>query len=350
MIWLTWRQFRVQASVILGAVAAIGIALAVTGPTLFDLYRANANLSLDQIDSKLTYQSVYLVALAAMYAVPVLIGVFWGAPLIAREVEAGTHRLVWTQTVTRNHWLACKLGVTTAIAAVAAGLLSLAVTWWSSPIDRAVGDGRNSGPFNLPRIHPLVFGARGVVPIGYAVFALALGVVVGLVLRRSVPAIAVTLALVVAVQVAVPLLVRPHLVAAQRVVTTISADNLNGITTGNDAPTGATASIRFDVLVGSPHDWMLSNRTINAAGQVTDDLPAWLMDCGPPLPAADQRANPTSGEDCLTRLAAAGYRQQAMLQPAGHYWTLQWRETGLLAVLSLLLVGFSFWRIRRDLT
>jgi len=43
--------------------------------------------------------------------VPALIGVFWGAPLIARELETGTFRLAWTQSVTRTRWLAVKLGV-----------------------------------------------------------------------------------------------------------------------------------------------------------------------------------------------------------------------------------------------
>jgi len=35
-------------------------------------------------------------------AVPLLIGMFWGAPLISREFEAGTFRLAWTQGVTRS--------------------------------------------------------------------------------------------------------------------------------------------------------------------------------------------------------------------------------------------------------
>ena len=41
MIWLTWRQFRLQALVVVGAVAALAILLAVTGPDLLDHYNAD---------------------------------------------------------------------------------------------------------------------------------------------------------------------------------------------------------------------------------------------------------------------------------------------------------------------
>ena len=70
--------------------------------------------------------------------VPGIIGLFWGAPLVARELEAGTFRLAWTQSVTRTRWLAVEArrrrpGVSMAVA----GLLSLMVTWWASPPEPA---------------------------------------------------------------------------------------------------------------------------------------------------------------------------------------------------------------------
>ena len=42
---------------------------------------------------------------------PLLVGLFWGAPVLAREFERGTHRLAWTQSVPRRAWLVVKLGV-----------------------------------------------------------------------------------------------------------------------------------------------------------------------------------------------------------------------------------------------
>ena len=97
--------------------------------------------------------------------------------------------------------------------AISVGLGTLAVEWWSDPLDKAAG-----GEF--PRMEPLLFGTRGIVPIAYAAFAFALGVTVGMLLRRTLAAMAITLAVFVAVQVAMPQLVRAHLIAP--VVSTIA--------------------------------------------------------------------------------------------------------------------------------
>ena len=115
-----------------------------------------------------------------MYVVPALIGIFWGAPLIARELETGTHRLAFNQSITRTRWLATKLAIIGTATAATAGLLSWAVTAWAHHIDHATGNA----------IRPQFFGARGIVPIGYALFAFALGVTLGMLIRRTVPAMA----------------------------------------------------------------------------------------------------------------------------------------------------------------
>jgi ABC-type transport system involved in multi-copper enzyme maturation permease subunit len=355
MIWLTWRQFRMPALVIFAAVAALGIVMAVTGPHLLDLYNADKVNFLDRIGVDGINKFLYVAGQALVYAAPPVIGAFWGAPLIARELEAGTHRLVWNQSITRHRWLATKLGLTGLAAMAVTGLLSLAVSWWSSPIDRAVANGTQSGLFNLPRIVPAIFGARGVVPIGYAAFAFALGVAVGLVVRRSVVAIAVTLAAVAAVQIVMPLTLRSHLVAPVQTDVTITATNIRDFSiqgppgdVGRPDPTTAQVG-RIGVQAGGPGDWMLSNRTINAAGQIMRVLPHWVIECGPPLPGA-AKETPQSSQACFTRLADEGYRQRVAYQPASHFWALQWRETGILLALALLLTGFCFWRIRRDLS
>ena len=112
---------------------------------------------------------------------PALIGLFFGAPLIARELETGTFRLAWTQSVTRRRWLAVKLGLVGLAAMAFGGLLTWMVDWWASPIDAA-----NQNRFGLAN-----FGFHGVAPIGYAAFAFALGATAGVLLRRTVPAMAV---------------------------------------------------------------------------------------------------------------------------------------------------------------
>jgi ABC-type transport system involved in multi-copper enzyme maturation permease subunit len=352
MIWLTWRQARVQVSVIFGTAATLAVLLAVTRPGLLSAYHADGTAFLDLLQADKLKQGLYLLGVGILYATPPIIGAFWGAPLIARELESGTHRLVWNQSLTRNRWLAIKLGLTGLAAVVTTGLLSLAISWWSSPIDQSVAKGNAAGPFNFPRIYPVVFGARGLVPVGYTVFALALGVTVGLILRRSVPAVAITLALVVAFQIAVPVAVREHLVAPVRIAVKITPSSLTGIH-GHPPHDGNGIVIEgFTVKAGKPGDWMLSNKTINSAGKGVQQLPSWVEACVPAPPGAGTtvaRAEPPS-QACFTRLADAGYRQQVTYQPASHFWALQWRETTLFVGLAGLLTGFCFWRIRRDLS
>ncbi|MEU5289518.1 hypothetical protein AB0G97_36820 [Streptomyces sp. NPDC020755] len=139
MIWLTWRQFRTQAAVMFAAVAALAATLAVTVPQLADLYRTVGSSLVDQVSS--SDQTLYYTGLLVVLAVPAVIGMFWGAPLISRELETGTHYLAWNQGVTRTRWLATKLGLGAAASMTAVGLATLAVSWWSSPIDRAVNGG-----------------------------------------------------------------------------------------------------------------------------------------------------------------------------------------------------------------
>jgi hypothetical protein len=194
MMWLTWRQFRGQAAVIYGAVAVLAAALAATRPQLARLYQASPRHFLSDLSG--LDRNLYLVGTLAVFFLPVLVGMFWGAPLVARELDTGTYRLAWTQT-TRTRWLAAKLGLIGLAAVVAAGLLSLAVTWWAGPIDAAIASVKGlpaPGLLVFPRLSREIFDERGVAPLGYAAFAFTLGATVGLMVRRTLPAVAIFLA------------------------------------------------------------------------------------------------------------------------------------------------------------
>jgi ABC-2 family transporter protein len=341
MIWLTWRQFRTQAAVVWAAVAAIAIVLAITGPRLL----ARTRLGGSAFDHLTTMdRNLYVAEIVVMALAPAVIGAFWGAPMVARELEAGTHRLAWNQSVTRARWLATKLGLTALTTAAVAGALTLAVSWWSSPVDGALSSTRGSLP---SRLTPVAFAMRGVAPVGYAVFALVLGVTIGLVIRRPVPAMALTLAVFTFVQIAVPLWVRPHLVPPTERTVTISTARLDGIESSS-----AGGPLHITLTTGHHGDWILSNQTIDSTGRAAA-LPAWLAGClpGPPPAggAADQRVQaPALNLDaCFKRLADEGYRQRVVYQPASHFWPLQWAETAMFLVLSGLLTGFCFWWIPR---
>ena len=188
MIWLTWRQFRAQAAVLYGAVGSWPRPSPRPAAAGQQLPRGPAGF-LTGISG--TDSALYLLGALAVLAVPFIIGMFWGAPLVTRELDAGTHRLAWTLT-TRARWLAAKLGVTGLAAMAAAGLLSLAVTWWAQPDRRR--HRRATGA--RPRAAGLPSAVAGDLrltrhrPARYAAFAFVLGVTIGVVIRRTLPAMA----------------------------------------------------------------------------------------------------------------------------------------------------------------
>src|SRR5262249_49694296 len=115
--------------------------------------------------------------------VPVLVAMLVGAPLVARELEHSTHRLVWTQGVTRLRWLAVKLGLVLIGCLLAEGILIALLTWWNGPFTRL------GGSFGK------VFDLEGTAPVAYMAFALAAAVAAGTLLRRALPAMVLTLGL-----------------------------------------------------------------------------------------------------------------------------------------------------------
>jgi ABC-2 family transporter protein len=351
MIWLTWRQFRASAAMMAAALAALAAILALTGPGLADEYSSGIAACTSQGGDCSNFadrffqdhQDAFLAVTAVVLVLPALIGLFWGAPLIARELEAGTHRLVWNQSVTRTRWLAVKLGLLGLATIVAAGLGSLAVDWWSDPIDKTAFD-------QFPRMEPLLFGARGIVPIGYAAFAFALGVTVAMLVRRTLPAMAITLAVFVALQVAMPLLVRAHLIPPMRSKVEITTANVEDFNWRQDG------HLRVSATAADTGAWVLSSQLVDATGRAVDTVPVSTSSgpCAPPEGPPGQApagAGPFAElAPCLAELNRLGYRQQVTYQPSSRFWPLQWYETAIYTALALALAGFCFWRLRRRLS
>jgi hypothetical protein len=339
MFWLTWRQFRTQALVTAGALAALAIALVITGIDVRDrasaagLYGCQAHRSCDQAvtnfinDLRGPYHVVFIVSAIVVYAVPGLIGLFWGAPLIAREFETGTYRVAWNQSVSRNRWLVIKLGTVGLAAMATAGLFSLLTTWWASPIDRALAL-RPDTSIGVVRLDPTLFGARDIAPIGYAAFALVLGVTLGVLMRRTLPAMATTLAVFVGLQVVWANWIRAHLISPSVA----------------RAPLGSNLS---EFIISSPGDkltvlgawnrpgaWLLSDKTITPAGNVFTGPATKTCLQGPP-------------QQCNAWLAGKHLRQLVTFQPASRFWTFQWYETAIFLLLAVALAAICAWRIRR---
>ncbi|HEY7431110.1 MAG TPA: ABC transporter permease [Streptosporangiaceae bacterium] len=345
MIWLTWRQFRTQAWVAAAFLAAAATLLVITGLRLAHLYDASglttchtssacqaiAGNFTQELQGGRLYHAVYVGGIFLMYAVPAIIGVFWGAPLVTREIEAGTFRLAWNQSITRTRWLAVKLGLIGLASMVLTGLLSLLVTWWMSPISRAAPQvGERQAESFLSRLDPTIFSTHGIVPVAYAAFAFALGVTAGVLIRRTVPAMATTLTVFAGIQLAWPNLVRPHLLTPVRRLTAFDPAAINQLTSSPDG------HITVQAGVNMPNAWVLANQTVTAAGQPFTG------------PAPHACVSPSgSFQQCQNGLGRLHLQQLVTYQPAGRYWLFQWYEGAIFLAAALLLAGFCFWWVRR---
>ena len=346
MIRLSWLQFRTQAVTAAAALVAFAILLGATGPHLAGLYAASgitgchgggcANAVsdfLNRLSVTGPYSVVYELAITLIMAAPAITGIFWGAPLIARELETGTYRLAWTQSISRNRWLGVKLALTGLAAMAVTEALSLIFAWWQDPIGKAIGLGGGAGSFTEGRFNLVIFATTGITPLGYAAFAFTLGTAAGVLIHRTVPAMALTLAIFAVAQIAMPLWVRPHLLPPDRTTAAIYSGTGNGQGVGLDYGNLTAVSVP-----GHPGAWILYSAAINRAGQPTNSLPVACNGLGPKAPDPGQ---------CLD---SQGYRETITYEPASRYWPLQWIETGIFLALALALAGFCFWRLGRRRT
>ncbi len=73
--------------------------------------------------------------------------------------------------------------------------------------------------------------------------------------------------------------------------------------------------MQLTLNVGGPTDWVLSNRTVDAAGKPAA-LPTWFAACVPPPTSTDKGpASRQTLDACLTRLTREGYKQRIVSNP-----------------------------------
>jgi ABC-type transport system involved in multi-copper enzyme maturation permease subunit len=303
--WVAWRVQRPQLLAALGAVAMLGIWLAATG-----LVTGH-----DQTWKYLTDGDVYV-----LYALPGLLGLALGTPLVAGETDRGTQRLAWTQSMTRTRWLVFKLYLSGLAVAVLSAALTGLLEWWTRAVSLAAST--DSGGFSGIRIEPAAFDLTGMVVVGYTLFAFLLGAALGAVVRRPGWAFALGIPVFAVARVVVEDWVRPHLVAP------ITYATLSGI-----APKA--------VLNG----WLLNSGFVPAGR--TSPAPGQTWQTSPPqsyVTCTDQARSPAADAHCA---ALAHVHVVYQFQPASHYWALQAAETAIFAGLGLLLLGVTVIAVRR---
>ena len=308
MTWLLWRQHRLQAAVAAVAYAAFAVAVLLTGWRMAHIYHSalvtcRANGTCDELILFQGYGAIIdVINLTAV--VPLLIGLFWGVAFVGREMDTGTHVLSWTQSVTRRRWLIGKIGLLMASATVVAAAVTAAVTWWSGTSNAYAGDRFQGGKYMI----------QGIVPIGYALFAAALGLAAGAVIRRTLPALAVTLVGYAAAQIVVSNWIRPHFAAP------------------------LVSDVPFDQPTAVPSGSWVLHQDLVLHGQVLSGA----------LRLPDQCLG--GGKDNVRQcLADLGYRYVVTYQPANRYWTFQWIEFAGYAALAAVLVAVAWFAVlRRD--
>lgn len=258
-----------------------------------------------------TYRTPLLNTGRLLLALPALIGVFIGAPLFARELETGTHRLVWTQSVGRTRWLVAKLALPLVAVTAGTAVLAALYTWWW----RAA-----RGQFqDIAWGTAVPFDATGPAAVALAPLSFLLGAAAGLLLARTLPAMAATLGATAGVLYGLGAL-RPHLMTPRTVV--------------SDG-TGGFAHVPLRVFATA---WRgIGEGFLDRSGEKI------------PQKTVLDRCSSAFGPDwnrCLARLGATR-RQYEELHPASHYWPMQWMQAGICLAVAVALAAFCLWWIGR---
>lgn len=317
MLWVTWRQHRAEllaAGAVMAVLAALVIVTGVQMHSAFDALGVagclpdNAPPSCAGVTASYQQQfSGYIALYQWLNLGPLALGIFIGAPLVAREVERNTHLLAWTQGITRARWMTTQVLVLLGLAVVLGAAFTLLTTWWLQPVVALDGSALPPSDFDL----------SGVVSIGYFAAALAMGVAAGTLIRRTLPAMAVTIAAFVVARFVTIGVLRPGFMAP------ITSSAL----VGSAAPTPRGA-------------WVLQDSLVNPNGQLFSGRFA-----------IDQVCAGAGGKSSLNAcLQGHGVVERLVYQPADRYWAFQGIEVAGFAVLAAALLLLSVWWVRRRIS
>jgi hypothetical protein len=312
MAWVTWRQHRLQLYVMGALVGLLGLSALLSSIPIRNAYnrqavesclpptaRSGCELIVSHFNT--TFAAPDAIA-RYLIVLPALAGLFVGAPLLAREFEQGTYRLAWTQSMTRRRWLLSKTLVLCIATAVAGGALAAIAMWWRQPFDSLEG-----------RISPAAFDIEGLVVPAYAVFALAVGILAGLLLRRTIPAMSLAFGVFVALRLGVEKLVRPqYMEPLQR----------------------TAAGVRSETYA---KDWVLQNTLVNSQGRPISTS----IEDSAILHAQAAKLDPQE------YLYSLGWRRVVEYQPDSRFWSFQLIEAGIFFALALVVLALAIWLVRR---
>lgn len=213
--------------------------------------------------------------------------------------------------MTRRRWLAVRLGLVAVVTIAITAIFAAVFTWWSVPFD---AHGNRLGTAN--------FGQRGIAPIAYALFALALGTLVGAIVRRTLPAMAITLAGFFVARFSFQLVARPRLMAAE-----ILTRPSTGLGAGDSAARSQA--------------WVLSAHTADAAGNRLSNNAADRL-----MVETCHLTRDSSSDQWAACAHRIGLHDVVKAHPADHFWPLQIWESAAFTAAAAVLALAAFWWVR----
>ena len=157
MTRVTWLQQR--GSLITAVVLFIGYALLIvvsglgSHATYAPLSRCLASprgSCTDLLNSMQAQTTRFTLVTIALLVIPVLVGMFIGAPLLAREIESGSFRFAWTQGIGRTRWVVTKLVLLCGPGVGLAATLGFLADWYACPFDAVnLASHWQGGQFNV---------------------------------------------------------------------------------------------------------------------------------------------------------------------------------------------------------
>lgn len=318
MIWVTWRQHRVEALMAGILLAIVMLALLLTGMSMASAFQSSGlarctlqQLACNEVEGNFINSfgvSINLMT-AALTILPLLAGMFIGAPLVARELEQRTYRLIWTQSITRLRWLGVKLLLIIGITLLTFITLSMMSEWWSTPWSVV------TSPWST-------YDVRGIVLPAYALFALALGIASGILVRRSVPAIGITIVVFLLLKLAITLLIRPYFLPPLSYISSLDQ-------------------------VGAPShaDLLIHIGTIDRNGQEISDFR--ISEICPQLSKNGSSEAFSAFRACEQK---QGFQSKSYYQPASRFWLFQAIEATIFLLLAVALLAPTAWLVSKKIT
>jgi phosphotransferase system glucose/maltose/N-acetylglucosamine-specific IIC component len=318
MIWVGWRQQRVETLIAAAMVAVLAAVAIPAGIHMASVYTheglsacvrsPNPTTCGIPVSSFLFRFNGLNLLFVWSSLVPALAALLFAAPFVL-DLDNGTHRLYWTQSITRRRWIVTKLTLSVVALVVVTGCLVALTTWSRAPLDHLNG-----------RMSSNVYDIEGVVPLAYALFVLGVAVAIGALWRRAVPALLVAFVVYVIGRAFMDSWLRQRLLSPVKTTWLASTPgpNLNN-------------ALVIDQFASNEHGVQLGGSlrsTSTCSGHVAGFL-SHTSTC--------VQAYPRGVHVYMT----------ALYQPASRFWELQGVEFGIVAGIGVLLILAAAWWTQR---